>query len=420
MRKRGLAILMSALMVFSMSGCGAEDSQKETKTGIGEEQEVELTLWGTPDDKQLLESMAGEFVTKYKSEAKIKIKVEAVREEDCKKRLLKNVSKAADVFVFPDSDVEVLAASGLLMQIEDTQPIIEANAESSIKAATVGDMLYAYPMTADSGYFLYYNKKYFKEDQVTRMSDILDICKENKKVFCMDITNGKYLYCFYGQTGLTISLASDGITNKCEWNSIGNSITGVMATKGVLDIVNSKEYMNADGEELIKAAKSGKMIACVNTTDIAEDLTEIWGDNLGATCLPVYYPYRGLKQMASFIGFKMVGVNAYSDDIKWSRLLAEWITSEQNQIKRFNEKGQCPSNVNAASSSDVASKVYIQALNKQASYASLERIGKNYWEPASEFGKVLISGKYHAVTEDETAIQEELDAFVAKVNAKPE
>ena len=40
-----------------------------------------------------------------------------------------------------------------------------ANA-GSVLAATIDGKLYAYPATADNGYFMFYNKEYFTEDDV--------------------------------------------------------------------------------------------------------------------------------------------------------------------------------------------------------------------------------------------------------------
>ena len=44
----------------------------------------------------------------------------------------------------------------------------EANLDEAVAAASVNDTLYAYPMTADNGYFLYYDKNYLTEEDVRR------------------------------------------------------------------------------------------------------------------------------------------------------------------------------------------------------------------------------------------------------------
>ena len=55
-------------------------------------------------------------------------------------------------------------------------------------------------------------------------------------------------------------------------------------------------------------------------------------------------------QMASFTGYKMMGVNAYSKHKDWALKLADWFTNEENQMLRLEERDQGPSNKNAAAS----------------------------------------------------------------------
>ena len=72
-------------------------------------------------------------------------------------------------------------------------------------------------------------------------------------------------------------------------------------------------------------------------------LTRHGGKNYGAVKLPTYTCAGKQVQMASFTGYKMVGVNAYSSNVKWAMKLAEWITNQDNQTRRFAERGQGPS-----------------------------------------------------------------------------
>ena len=44
--------------------------------------------------------------------------------------------------------------------------------------------------------------------------------------------------------------------------------------------------------------------------------------------------------MSSFTGYKMMGVNAYSKYPEWAAKLADWLTNEENQTIRFEERNQ--------------------------------------------------------------------------------
>ena len=108
----------------------------------------------------------------------------------------------------------------------------------------------------------------------------------------------------------------------------------------------------------------------------------------------------------------MVGANAYSDQPYWSSKLAEWITNEQNQTLRFEKRAQGPSNINAASSTEVQNSPAIQAILAQSEFASLQRIGGNYWDPVMNFGNTLATGN-----PDGSSLQDLLDKMVEKVTA---
>ena len=53
--------------------------------------------------------------------------------------------------------------------------------------------------------------------------------------------------------------------------------------------------------------------------------------------------------MSSFTGYKMMGVNAYSKYPEWAAKLADWLTNEENQTIRFEERNQGPSNTKCSS-----------------------------------------------------------------------
>lgn len=57
------------------------------------------------------------------------------------------------------------------------------NLASAVKAVTVNNTIYGYPITADNGYFLYYNKKYLKASDVKSLDRILSIAAKNNKKF---------------------------------------------------------------------------------------------------------------------------------------------------------------------------------------------------------------------------------------------
>ena len=59
---------------------------------------------------------------------------------------------------------------------------------------------------------------------------------------------------------------------------------------------------------------------------------------------------------------------------------------------RFEERGQGPSNINVANSDEVSRSLAIQALLSQSQFASLQRVGVNYWDAMVNFQKAVSTG----------------------------
>lgn len=74
--------------------------------------------------------------------------------------------------------------------------------------------------------------------------------------------------------------------------------------------------------------------------------------------------------MASFTGYKLMGVSAYSANPQWAAKLADWLTNEQNQTVRFEMNGQGPSNTKAADSDAVKASPSIQAVIAQSEFGN--------------------------------------------------
>lgn len=351
--------------------------------------------------------MVEDFKKEYAGQAELDITVEYVGESQCKDKLLEDIEGGADVFTFADDQLRVLVAAGALAEVEDAEGIRERNIEGASEAASVNGKLYAWPMTADNGYFLYYNKAYFSEEDVKSLDAILQRAQEAGKLVTMEWTSGWYLYSFFGCTDMELGMNEDGVSNYCNWNAVDTAIKGTDVAQAMLDISSSPAFWNTPDGEFVKGVENGSVIAGVSGVWNANAVEAAWGNNYGAVRLPTYTCAGKQVQMASFAGYKMLGVNAYSENREWAGRLAEWITNESNQTLRFVERGQGPSNVKAADSPEVADSPAIQAILMQSEFASLQYIGGNYWEPVQIFGQTMADGNPQGEN-----LQELLDTMV--------
>ncbi len=209
-----------------------------------------------------------------------------------------------------------------------------------------------------------------------------------------------------------MTVNEDGVTNSCNWNATDTPITGVQVLEALLEIAKNPGFKEADSDPFVAGVKDGSIIAGVSGTWNANAAQEAWGDNYAATKLPTYTVNGEQVQMSSFAGFKLVGVNPYSENVGAAMDFAAYMTNEESQMSRFEIRSEGPSNVNAASSEAVQSNPAIAALAAQAAYADVQRVGNKYWDPAAALGKIIMNGN-----PDGTDLQTLLDNCVAGITA---
>lgn len=411
--KRKNYILFPALsLAVLLSGC-----QKNNSIPLKEEQTpdtgtVNLTVWGAEENEELLSQIIGSFQEKYRGQADFNITYMPQSESSCTNALMADLEQGADVFAFADDQLNTLVAAGALEPVENAEAVKKANLPEAVLAASVNDTLYALPLTADNGYFLYYNKQYFSEDDIKSFDQMLTIAAENEKKISMEWSSGWYVYSLFGNTGLTVGLNDDGITNYCTWNSTDGSIKGTDVARAMQDIAMHPGFTSVDDAGFLAGVKNGTIIAGVNGVWNSVALEQAWGRNFGAAKLPSYRCAGKQVQMASFSGYKLIGVNAYSKHREWAAKLAEWIANEENQKLRFQLRGQGPSNINAAASDEVQNSPAIAALLAQSEFSCLQRIGGNFWDPVTAFTANILAGNPSG-----KSLQEQLDTMVEGIIA---
>ena len=419
MSKRFGMFFATTVLAAALFGCsGAGEENKAANSDIDAEKtppvskDVELVVWGAEEDEALLQQITESFQEEYKGQATFNITFAAQSEAGCKDALMADLEAGADVFAFADDQLNTLVAAGALEPIENADQIKSQNLSGAVEAACVGDVLYAYPLTADNGYFLYYNKQYFNENDIKTFDRILQIAEENEKKITMDWSSAWYVYAFFGNTGLEVGLNDDGITNYCTWNGTDSDIKGVDVANAMLSISRSPSFLSTQEPGFLAGIQDGSVIAGVSGVWNAVAMKETLGANYGAAKLPTYTCANRQIQMASFSGYKLIGVNAYSKQYIWASRLAEWISNEENQQLRFELRGQGPANTNAAASASVQDSPAITALIDQSEFSCLQRIGGNFWDPVSAFATNMANGNPGG-----KRLQEQLDTMVEGITA---
>ena len=434
--KKQISLALAGAMALSLAACGgsastatstpeaasaAESTAASTEAAAEGDvldqaaaaafsKDVTLTMWGAEEDQDLLREISDKFIEKYGNYGgKITINLGAQSESTAKDTVLTDPTAAADVYAFADDQLNELVKAGALQEVQlNADDVKNRNTPASVDAATMDGKLYAYPLTADNGYFMFYDKSFFTEDDVKSLDTMMKKAADAGKKVSMDVANGWYLYSFYAGAGLNLGLADDGVNTVCNWNEA----PGADVTQAVIDICKNPGFIALKDEEFTGKLKDGTLVAGVNGTWRANDAAEVWGDNYAACKLPTYTLNGEQVQMASFSGYKLVGVNPHSANVGVAMMLADYITNEDNQAKRFNDRQLGPSNIAVNESEAVQSAPAIAALAEQSDYATLQRVGANYWSSAASLGEILVSGDTQGKT-----TQQLVDDAVAGITA---
>lgn len=415
-RKKFMSAMLTGILAVSMlngcgqSGSGSQNAVETTQSAEPTENDggtVALRVWAEESTYDALNQMIDSFKEQYKGQADFDITLEQNSDAQTRDNVLGDVHEAADVFIMADDQLASMAAGGALYPVPNADEVKAANVEGAVEAATINDTLYAYPMTADNGYFLYYNKKYISDSDIATFDGILKAAKKSRKKVVMDWSSGWYLYSFFGNTGLDFGINDDNVTNHCEWNAKKGEIKGVDIAQAMLDIQKSGAFKNATDADFLAGAENDSVAAGISGVWNETALRKAWGDDLGAARLPTYTVAGKQVQMASFTGYKLVGVNAYSENPEWAAKLADWMTNEQNQTLRFEMNGQGPSNTKAADSDAVKKSPSIQAVIAQSKFGKLQRVGNSYWDACTTFGTIMGAGN-----PDHVSLQKLMDNLV--------
>lgn len=384
--KKNIFVLAMFLCILLFAGCAKKKNLEK----------ISLTLWTSAREETMTKDAVKEFIRIHKNEANLNIDVQVVEIDSVKQSLINPSGKTADIFHFASDQYTDLKNAGVLSTIdyETGRAIQESGGTSAsiIREITQYGKLYAYPATNSNGYFLYYNKQYYSEEDVATLDNILSIAEKNNKYFAMDFTSGWYLYSFFAAAGKTIKVSPDGKTNVCTFNSADGNYSGVDVTNALLDIASHPAFKNVDSDDMTARLKENDIIAVVNGTWNAHFFNELWGKNCAAVKLPTYTVKNEQLQMGSFAGYKYLGVNSKCKHKRWAMKIARWLTTYKYQIRRYKTTGECPANLDAAGSHRVQISAPIAALNEQNKYATMQNLLDSYWTPMEQFGNTIAAG----------------------------
>lgn len=408
--KKFVAVFLTTLLVTTaLFAGGAKESNSSTQNtkpvDMIEKETVNLKVWGSIDAQDLLKEMVESFKQEY-PEKEYNIEFGIVSEADAKARYLEDPEAAADVFFFANDQLKDMVKAGALYQIAGSykEKVIAQNGEGSVESATVDNKLYAFPETADNGYFMYYDKSVISSEDAKSLDSILAACKESNKKFYFDLSNSWYVASFFFGAGCSLGIDENG-KQTCNFNNAD----GLSAANAIKELTASPYFMGGD-QSVLTGGMGDSLAAGVCGTWVANAMKEKLGDNYAATKLPTFTRDGEQVQLGSFAGYKLCGVSKVTKSPVDAMKLAQWFTNEQNQLLRFEKRGIGPSNIKVAAMDEVLKTPELAALAQQSLYAvSQNDVLGTFWGPVEAFGANMEAFNY------EPSIQAQLDDVVSQI-----
>ena len=407
--KKIIALLLALVMVLGLAACGetpapvetqgTEAGSNETPTEGSTENPLagtyDIIMWVSESDGMtaLTQEMIDAFEVAYPGIV-INAQIEGVSEADAGSKVIADVASAPDIYCFAQDQLARLVQAAALAEVGgDVAELLKTqNDAGSVAAASVAGKLYAYPMTSDNGYYMYYDKSIISEEDAESLEAVIAACEANNVKFRYALENAWYTASFFFATGCHSNWSMNEAGEFTSVDDTFNSEAGLIAMKGMQKLAQSPAYdSNAD-----IFTDAGVVITGIWNANAA---AEHFGENLGATDLPSFEVDGQSYHIGSYTGNKLMGVKPQTDGKKGAvlALLAQFLTNEECQLKRYELAQWGPSNLAAQASEAVQANASLAALAKQNAYGQPQgQIHGSWWDIAK-----LLGAQAKAATSDE-------------------
>ena len=386
----------------------SEDVQKQIKDAIAQEAEatgnkISMTLWCSGDDLTFEKSLVEKFKEKYAdSRYKITIRVTgAIGEDNAGGKIIESPKDGADVFNFADDQLSSLVEAKAIAKVADlfNENVKANNSEDSVAVCSYDGTPYAFPKTSDNGYFLYYDKRVYKDEKaVASFDEMIKTAKAANKSVYFNLGNGWYSTGVFFTAGCTVEY-KDG-----KQTATYDTKEGLSAAKAMCHLAENagngfvgSAGSSGDNATVQQGFSDGSYAAAVIGTWMAPAIKKAIGDeNVGAAKLPTILMDGEQKQLHSFGGYKIIGVNSFSKYPTTAQALAYFLSTKDSQVERYNTRGLIPTNSEALASDEIKNDPALKAIEAQKPYAHPQgsSVGGKYWASnIAGFGNEIVTAK---------------------------
>lgn len=418
--KKTIAILALLALACCFAFAGGDEEQASAPAASGEK--ITLTVWASQEDQAMIKEMCNAYAAANPGKT-YKFLYGVQSESDAADKVLNDPESGPDVFAFASDQINKLIQAGALARVGGAilEDIKASNSAESIDAATVTiggeERTYAFPMTGDNTYFLYYDSSKLSADDVKSLDKMLEVAAASGKQVAFKLyDDGWYLSSFFfADPDLYYKVTySDDLTESSVFINYDSAdgLAVMQALRGYF--ANPALSANVDDSKIIAGIQSGTIIAAVSGTWNKTAIQDVWGANMAVSVLPAATIGGKQIQLNGFFGYKLIGVNGYSQNKAEALKLAQWLTNEQNQLIRFQVRGFGPTNKLVKESKEVKNDKVISVVLKQAEYFRTQKgVPGAYWTPMASLTKQFVDVDPMSLSDAD--LQALLDSLCAQV-----
>ena len=394
--KKIIAMLLVLVMALSLVACGGGETPAATTAAPGATkapesegpQAITLKVWAPQVDQETEESWLPVMLAKFEEahpEYTITWDIVVCGEGDAAGIVKNDPSAAADVYFYANDQMGTLIEAAALAKLGGSYlENVKANfSQTHVDLLTYTDGgVYGFP-TSPNTWFMWYNKSIFSEEDIKSLNTMLE-----KGVVSFPMDNSWYTGTFFFGVGGTV-FGPQGIDAAAGIDFSSDLCTE--AAKFMVDMAKNPNFKNdVDGAGI--AGMLDGSIGAMFSGDWDEPNLADLGDDLGYAVLPTFTLANGnTYQMKSFASNKAVGVNPNAAYPKAAMQLAEFLTSADSLMVRYELSGYTP----AANGVTVESAT-VTTLNAQMASATIPQPTiaqmSNFWDPVKNFGLNILNG----------------------------
>ena len=400
----GVAVLALGGLASCSKGNPSGDS-----TG-GSDRPMSLTVSGPSTQGEWLQTTLAGFNAKRTQAGKsaVTFEVLAYEENDVDSKV-SDWDVGPDVYAFASDKIMTLFQAGALATVPSK---VVSEYQETMKAgamdlyAKFANKYVAYPFDASNGYFLYYDKSVLNETDVQTVEGILAKCTADRQ-FAYNLEEAFYgigaLFTWGSRFEITTNPA--GVTTNISANF--NTDMGLKAARAAVNILKNPNRIKTQAAP----TAANKIAACIDGTWNAAAYKNQMGENFACAKLPTVTVDGETRNLSSFLGYKMYGVNpirssADSERLALAHEVAQYLVSEEVQISRHATFGSGPTLKSVIESEAVRNDQALVAINAQSEFAVAQTaVPGNVWTAPNTFyteiNELLGEDKTGVITDDQ-------------------